>query len=401
MWPVTKAFDDVANPSNYAPHSPPNPLRSCFSGDILQCDVRLWPPGQIPTGASQAPHWTDNSQPLHLLLVAVTVAYHHQRLLITLLTPMGSGDHPSLHGLNHQGTFTAIAHVDPPPGFLTKRLTPGLDAVPGTLAWASPAARLRGLCVQVTQRRVRRYRQQVTLTQRCKPTPKPIRTPHLVVTGNPAMGQPGAVLGQQLQGQLVTRAIGSVCFGHTGFVQAGCILGPFFGQKKPLVHQGVALSGDVAQVHGHLTVVDFAQTTTPLPGHPYRLATRLGKPRGIEHQHTIALSQVHRDLTSQCRPQWLIVPRIPANKSLQGQARVAKTIRNRCDVFAFKVRQQTTDIGFGVLLGDLTLEDFDKGLHKGGKPWDDLLENLRGNLTFVEQLVFTNGVSRVHGKRLL
>src|SRR3989454_10323627 len=73
----------------------------------------------------------------HLLLVAVTVAYHHQRLLITLLTPMGSGGHPSLHGLNHQGTFTAIAHVDPLPGFLTKRLTPGLDAVPGTLAWAS------------------------------------------------------------------------------------------------------------------------------------------------------------------------------------------------------------------------------------------------------------------------
>src|SRR5215468_11680729 len=86
----------------------------------------------------------------HLLLVAVTIAYHHQRLLITLLTPRGSGDHPSLHGLNHQGTFTAIAHVEPLPGFLTERLTPGLDAVPGTLAWASSAARLRGRCVQVT-----------------------------------------------------------------------------------------------------------------------------------------------------------------------------------------------------------------------------------------------------------
>src|SRR5215216_3080850 len=124
----------------------------------------------------------------HLLLVAVTGAYHHQRLLITWLTPMGSGDHPALHGLNPQGTFTAIAHVDPLPGCLTKRLTPGRDALPGTLAWASPAARRRGLCFQVTQCRVRRYRQQVTLTQRGKPTPKPIRTPHLVVTGNPAMG---------------------------------------------------------------------------------------------------------------------------------------------------------------------------------------------------------------------
>src|SRR2546427_4819871 len=76
----------------------------------------------------------------HLLLVAVTGAYHHQRLLLTLLTPMGSGDHPALHGLNHQGTFTAIAPVDPLPDCLTHRLTPGRDAVPGTLAWASPAA---------------------------------------------------------------------------------------------------------------------------------------------------------------------------------------------------------------------------------------------------------------------
>jgi hypothetical protein len=54
-----------------------------------------------------------------------------------------------------------------------------------------------------------------------------------------------------------------------------------------------------------------------------------------------------------------------------------------------------------VLLGDLTLEDFDKGRHKGVKPWNDLLENLRCNLTFGKQLMFTKGVSRFHGKLLL
>jgi hypothetical protein len=110
---------------------------------------------------------------------------------------------------------------------------------------------------------------------------------------------------------------------------------------------------------------------------------------------------VRLDLTAQLSSPGLIVPLIQANKSLQGQAREAKTIRNRCNVFAFKVRQQPTDRGFGVLLGDLTLEDFDKGLHKGVQTWHDLLENLRCNLTCVEQLVFTNGVSRVHGKLLL
>ena len=49
----------------------------------------------------------------------------------------------------------------------------------------------------------------------------------------------------------------------------------------------------------------------------------------------------------------------------------------------------------------LTLEGFDKGLHKGGKPWDDLLENLRSNLTFVKQLGFANGISGIHGQLLL
>jgi hypothetical protein len=101
---------------------------------------------------------------------------------------------------------------------------------------------------------------------------------------------------------------------------------------------------------------------------------------------------------SQLKPQGLIVPLVPANEGLQGQARVAKAIGNRFDVFALKVRQQTTDIGFGVLIAYLTLKDFDEGLHKAVKTWNDVLENLRGHLTFVQQLAFAKGVSRFHGR---
>ncbi len=86
---------------------------------------------------------------------------------------------------------------------------------------------------------------------------------------------------------------------------------------------------------------------------------------------------------------------------MQRQAGLTKTIGNRFDVFALDIRQQATDIGFGVLIGYLTMEDFDKGLHKGVQAWDDLLENLRGNLTFIKQLGFAKGVSRFHGKLLL
>jgi len=49
----------------------------------------------------------------------------------------------------------------------------------------------------------------------------------------------------------------------------------------------------------------------------------------------------------------------------------------------------------------LPMEDFDKGLHKGVQAWNDLLENLRGDLTFFKQLGFAKGVSRFYGKLLL
>src|SRR5712691_1512405 len=314
---------------------------------------------------------------------------------------MGSGDPPSLPGRNHHGTFPASAHVDPLPRCLTKRRTPGLDAVPGTLAWASPAARHRGRGVPVTQRRVRRYRQQVTLTPHGQPTPQPRRTPPLVVTGPPALGQPGTVGAPQLPGQLVTRARGSVGVGNPGFVPAGGLLRPCCGQQKPLLHQGVARAGDVAHVQGHWTGVDCAQTTTPRPGHPDRLATRLGTPRGLAPQHPIAWSHGPRDLTAPCRAPGRIVPRIPAHTRVQGQTRVAQTLRNRCNVVPCKVRHQPTDRGCGVWRGDLTREDGATGRHTGGKPWDDLLEHLRCTLTFGQQWVCTNGVARFHGTLLL
>src|SRR5215471_15144398 len=86
----------------------------------------------------------------HLLLVAVTVADDHHHLLIAWLTPMGSRHHTSFDGLNHQGTFTAIAHVDSVPGLFTKRLTPGLNALPGRPGPPTLTAILRGLGFQIT-----------------------------------------------------------------------------------------------------------------------------------------------------------------------------------------------------------------------------------------------------------
>lgn len=72
-----------------------------------------------------------------LVLIAVTGAKHHPQFLVTLLTPVGSGDHTPFDDLHHPGTFGTIAASDAPPGHGGKRLAPGLHAVPGTRGPAS------------------------------------------------------------------------------------------------------------------------------------------------------------------------------------------------------------------------------------------------------------------------
>jgi hypothetical protein len=76
----------------------------------------------------------------HLLVVSVTVAAPHQSFLVAWLTPMGSRDHTAFPRRNHQRAFGPIAPIDPTPGLIRKRLTPRLDAEPGTLGPTPPAA---------------------------------------------------------------------------------------------------------------------------------------------------------------------------------------------------------------------------------------------------------------------
>src|SRR6266404_3227599 len=59
--PVMRAFDAAASRSNGVPHHRPNPLRSCYAGDILRCDVQPWPLGPTHPARSQGPYWTDQS----------------------------------------------------------------------------------------------------------------------------------------------------------------------------------------------------------------------------------------------------------------------------------------------------------------------------------------------------
>src|SRR4030095_14004505 len=92
----------------------------------------------------------------------------------------------------------------------------------------------------------------------------------------------------------------------------------------------------------------------------------------------------------------------PQHQKTAGTFRpLERGIGNGFDIFAFDVRQQATHIRCGVLIGSLTVEEPHKGLHEGVEAWHDLLENLWGDLTFVQQLAFAQGVSCFHGLLLL
>jgi hypothetical protein len=69
---------------------------------------------------------------------------------------------------------------------------------------------------------------------------------------------------------------------------------------------------------------------------------------------------------------------------LQGQAVLAKAIRDRFDIFAVHIREQATEIGMGMLLEFLAAEGLNKGRHKGGQTRQHLVEDLGVHLTFCQ-----------------
>jgi hypothetical protein len=65
---------------------------------------------------------------------------------------------------------------------------------------------------------------------------------------------------------------------------------------------------------------------------------------------------------------------------------LSKAVRNQFDIFAFHIREQATDGGLGMLVGFLAAEGLNKRRHKGGQTRHHVVENLGGNLTFLQLL---------------
>jgi hypothetical protein len=310
-----------------------------------------------------------------ILPVAIPSPDHHHRFLMAFLTLRGARHHPPFDEIDPQRPLGAGAHVDGRPGILRQRGVPRLDALPGTRGASAPSAGLQRRRLQVAQHRVARPGQQLTLAQASEPTPQPIRTPQLVIPGPPRLRQPRTAVLHHLQGPLRPRTGPATVVRHTGLVQAGLLLGPRYGQGQAPVHQGRLCARDLAQLNGHLTVIDLAQAATPLARHAYRLGTGLAKRGRIDPHHALGWSQWCRDVACHLLAQGGIIPRRPANEALQRQPIVAEAVRDRCDVFACHIRQQATPRGLGMRRGFLTAEGGDKGAIKvsnRGSTWSKM-----------------------------
>ena len=210
------------------------------------------------------------------------------------------------------------------------------------------------------------------------------------------MREPRATGRQHVPRQRGPRALPAGGVGHPSVVQAGFVRGPGCGQRQPPVDQRMARARHGAQGDGHLTVVALPEPATPLARHAHRRGPRRGTARGIAHQHTLGVSHVLGDLARQLLASGPSCPRGPAHEALQGQAVLATARRDRCDIFAFHSREQTTERGMGMLREFLAAAGLNTGRHKGGQTRQHLVEDRGGDLTFRQQLLLASGVSRFH-----
>src|ERR671911_497390 len=85
------------------------------------------------------------------------------------------------------------------------------------------------------------------------------------------------------------------------------------------VQRGVA-GGGVGEEDAELAVVLLAQPAAPPPGHPARLAARLGEAAGVEDQDRLRVGEDLPDVAAEFGHDGLVVPAACADEELDGLA---------------------------------------------------------------------------------
>ena len=137
------------------------------------------------------------------------------------------------------------------------------------------------------------------------------------------------------------------------FCAAAGVGRPVLGQVQPAVQRRVAAGGGVGEEDAELAVVLLAQPAAPLPGHPARLAPRLGEAAGVEDQDRLRVGQHLADVAAEFGHDGLVVPPAGADEVLDRLAVDAGLDGDRLAGLALQPAEQAADDerGVGPLLG--------------------------------------------------
>ena len=328
-------------------------------------------------------------------VVAITITNYDQHFFMAFLASVIASHHAPFDDLDRERPLRAVAHLDRPPLLLRQRGNPSVDALPRPLRPAAVTGIGRLAAVQITDQRVRRNGQQITLAPAVQTPAKRVRTPHLVVPSDPTVRQRVAVFIEHLETRLMSRAIAHV-LRHAGLFAPLFVFRPLLGHVQPHVDQGMFFRRDVTHVDGHLIVVDLSQPAAPLTGHADRLLTRFGKGRRIEYQYAVVLAELLADLPNQLLAQWFIIPIGLAHKPLQRHPTLAKTVGDRLDVLVLEVREQP--LHKRVCMADLFSSDecLNKRVHEPLQSRHHTVRDLRGYPAFIQQLLLAFFIPRIH-----
>jgi hypothetical protein len=153
---------------------------------------------------------------------------------------------------------------------------------------------------------------------------------------------------EHLQRQIMTRLEADV-LRHFAFLSAFAILGPLLRQIQSHIDQRVLFRGRVSHVDADLTVLEFTESSAPLPLHADRFGSLLGEAGRVKHDHAVRTSQLLADLPRQLADQGLMVPVGLADKVLQRLSTLIVTIGNRLGILAVHIGNQSCDKVAGIL----------------------------------------------------
>src|SRR5271155_6131663 len=324
---------------------------------------------------------------------------HHQCLLGIDALPLGLGQDTSLDGLDHQRSLVPRSHFDGFPGVFRQRRTPAIRSQERGLGMPATTTVRRRFRRDVANHCVRGHGQEIPLVQVPQSPTKPGAVAHFVIAGNPVMRQQGTLLPKHFQSQFTSR-LEAYLRGHAALLATGFVASPLRWQVQPKIPQRVPHLRYITEINADLTVLELAQTPTPLTLHAHRLRPFLRKTRRIENQDAFGFAQFLADLTHQFLHHRLVVPRGLTDEYLQRLAIHIVEISDRLRILLVELRYQARDVLLGTSLLFRGLQARGKWLNEFLQPWQHLSQHRPIHGGILQQLLHAMSKSSIH-RRLL